>query len=459
MSSKLVKIALATGGLILVSVFVGVIVFYVWLNRWLASEECRSLVSSLVGQKLKIDGNFQPLQWSGFSVYSEGFEGRGRAGGSLRSIQAEQIRAELNFSALLRGTWEISEITVARVKADLGETEVSDGAAPLTAERASLGPSSVLVLPFLPRQFVLKVVRIRDVDLTWPGDADLQGSLSKTQIEVVPDKTDWKFSGRGGKFFQPGLPELKVETYEARFKPPQFLFVDFVLRDFGEGSIAGRGQADFELGGKLELEVELKRLDLDPFLTSDWRAKVTGKVSGPIQLKTELGKKDGMQAKGTLKLSDAKVEALPVLNQIALLTQTQAFRSLKLQTAQSDFEWEKERTVLSNIVLESELLLKITGNYQQIRENVDGLLQVGTTPEAIRLIPGAEEKVFVEARDGYIWTPVKVFGSAGNPKEDLTPRLQEAALGTVIEATEKVQEKVEKGVNSILDFLNKKLAP
>jgi hypothetical protein len=145
---------------------------------------------------------------------------------------------------------------------------------------------------------------------------------------------------------------------------------------------------------------------------------------------------------------------------VALLTRTQEFRSIKLQTAQADFEWEKDRTSVKNIVLESELLLKITGNYLQVGETVDGLLQVGTTPEALSAIPGAKAKVFTEAKEGYIWTPVRLSGSTSAINEDLTPRLKEAALGAVIDLIPTdAPEKLNKGVDKVLDFLNKNNIP
>lgn len=456
MSSKLVKIALAIGGLFLVLALAGAILLYVGLNRWLAGEDCRRLVTGLVGNELQIDGTFQPFQWSGFSVYSEGFEGKGRAGGSVRNIRAEQVRAELNFPALLRGTWEISEISVARLRADLGET-----APPETPSApAPPGASPGLSLPFLPKDFVLRQVRVQEADVFWPGEGGKQGYLAKTQIDVASDGADWKFAGKGGKFFQPGLPELKVDSYSARFKPPQNLYVDFNLRDAAEGTLAGRGQIDFAPGGRMELQVDLNRVDLNPFLEEDWRAKFTGKVNGPVELKSELGEKDGMKARGSLKLTDAKVEALPVLDTVALLTRTQEFRSMKLQTAQADFEWEQDRMAVKNIVLESELLLKITGNYLQVGKTVDGLLQVGTTPEVLSAIPGAKARVFTEAKEGYVWTPVRLSGTTTALNEDLTPRLRDAALGTVIDLIPTdAPEKINKGVDKVLDFLNKNSLP
>jgi hypothetical protein len=158
MSSKFAKIALAAGGFILLLVLVGAISLYIWVNRWLAGEECRKVVSDLVSKELKIEGSFQTLKWSGFSVYSESFTGRGIAGGSVRNIRAEQIRAELNFSALMRGTWEISVITVARMKVDLGATEDSTLSLPSVASDSPEKTGRVSI-PFLPKDFLLKEVR------------------------------------------------------------------------------------------------------------------------------------------------------------------------------------------------------------------------------------------------------------------------------------------------------------
>ena len=48
-------------------------------------------------------------------------------------------------------------------------------------------------------------------------------------------------------------------------------------------------------------------------------------------------------------------------------------------------------------------------------------------PGTMRWIPGAEQTVFVEPRDGFLWTPLTITGTFDDISEDLTARIIAAA--------------------------------
>ena len=83
---------------------------------------------------------------------------------------------------------------------------------------------------------------------------------------------------------------------------------------------------------------------------------------------------------------------------------------------------------LNDIVLASEGLVRLEGRLTLNNDGViDGHFKVGITPGTLSHIPGAETKVFIRGDRGLLWTPLRITGTLGSPKEDLSDRMIAAA--------------------------------
>ena len=136
-------------------------------------------------------------------------------------------------------------------------------------------------------------------------------------------------------------------------------------------------------------------------------------------------------AQTTIKVQDGRLEALPMLNEIATLTKYDSFRSVPLQKAHAKFDWATDKLTIRDLELKSEGLLIIKGHIKQEGIKLDGLLQVATVPAALRYLPGAQNYVFTREELGYVWTDVKISGTTLDPQEDLSARLKDAAINQV----------------------------
>ena len=139
-----------------------------------------------------------------------------------------------------------------------------------------------------------------------------------------------------------------------------------------------------------------------------------------------------------------------MLDRIALFTRTEQFRRITLQKAAADFAWTKAKLVVNHLVLESEGLIRVEGDFVVSNGALDGLFQVGVTPTSLRWLPGSQTRVFTVERDGYVWTAMRLTGPLNNLQEDLSPRLINAAGAEVFDD---VKGTVEKGAKGVLDLL------
>ncbi|MEO7724965.1 MAG: hypothetical protein ABIU29_09840, partial [Chthoniobacterales bacterium] len=152
----------------------------------------------------------------------------------------------------------------------------------------------------------------------------------------------------------------------------------------------------------------------------------TAKIPAPLP-------EGAVQIEGDLQLVDGQLEALPLLDQIAAFTRTHRFRRVALTRGSISFSDEGDRTVVKNLVLESEGLMRVEGACTIAQNKIDGVFQVGVTSASLQWLPGSQARVFTVARAGYFWTPVRVSGPVDHPREDLTKRLLAAAANELLD--------------------------
>ena len=147
---------------------------------------------------------------------------------------------------------------------------------------------------------------------------------------------------------------------------------------------------------------------------------------------------------GSLQLREGRLEALPVLNQIALFTRTQQFRQMPLTEASAEFRRERDRLQVTKLVAESAGLMRIEGDFAVALGQIEGTFQVGVAPATLQWIPGSQERVFTVARGSYVWTTMRLTGPVDSPKEDLSGRLATAAGEAIVEKVENTAKDIYK---------------
>ena len=88
---------------------------------------------------------------------------------------------------------------------------------------------------------------------------------------------------------------------------------------------------------------------------------------------------------------------------------------------------------MKDFALFDEGLLRLEGQVTSEAKALSGQLQVGVPPGLLAHIPGAEEKVFLPGKDGFLWASVNLSGTWEQPKEDLSERMIRAAGERMLE--------------------------
>ena len=417
------------------------------LSYYLHSDAFRIFLNKKTSTFFRAEGQYQPVHWSGFSFYSDGFEAQGQPDSLLARLRADQIRAEFYPRGIFHRAWQINNLEIQRLRVGFGWGALT--ANPQPSPAPEMPPAQPAGSSWLPDRLEILRVQIEQTDLNWMLSGK-EGGLRGSRVKMEPDGKAWLADATGGELYQGGYPALGIDHLKIRYQHPDLFINDALLKLGDSENLSLAGQVSLEGERPLDLRADISGVDITPFLPEDWRAKLHGIAAGQVSVKGVLQNPQSIQASGTLNLTNGQIEALPVLNKIATFTRTVQFRKIVLQKAEADFVWTVSNLNGSRLLLESQGLIRVEGSFVVQQGNMNGLFQVGVTPASLRWLPGSQERVFTQERAGFVWTAVRVSGPLISLHEDLSPRLVAAAKDQILDD---VQGNVEQGARGVIDLL------
>jgi hypothetical protein len=411
----------------------------------LHSDAFRNLIGGLTSKQLKADGEYERFSFADNAIYSDGFKARGTAEAAFSDLRADQIRAQINLAGLWRHAWQIDNINIQRLDLLLGHTADKQPAAePRDIPEQSYAVPSMPSFKWLPNHVDLRKVIIHDTNFKWGENTTQPGAITNAEFTITPDGDAWNIVCNSGTITQAGGPKLDIDEATLRYQRSTLYITDASLRYKTDSTIDLSGQVDF--GRDFDVRAKLKAIPLEPLLRPDWRAKLKGNLFGDVQISSPLPMAGGPRIEGKLTLAQGELEALPVLDEIATFTTTERFRRIDLTRASADFTRTSDLLTVTNLVAESEGLIRLDGGFTVQNGMIDGTFQVGITPSTIQWIPAAlQNKVFTVSHDGYLWTTMRLTGPVDHPSEDLTRRLAAAMVDAGIDTAKGILNQIPGG--------------
>jgi hypothetical protein len=405
------------------------------VRSWLEGDGFRNWLTERSAALLQSEVELVGLAWQNREVTATSFRATGFQEAGFAQLDLLGLRAKPE--GVIDQRIQIPEITLQSLDLRFGHDRLPPLASSTAGEASTPVPDQVRVPGWLT-QFLPTGVQVDEIKVTSANilveRAKGEGvfALKGLNTTIQPDFSTqlWEFAGRGGQMLLPGQPALDVDDLALRWKGSE-LFVDRCgLGIFTRGRIDGSGEIRFDDAGLFDLELEISAIDIKDLVEGDWRERLQGTISGPVKI---TGPPGDLRYEGTLEVADAMVQSMGLLDQLARYTKAEQFKHLPLQTARVDFIRQGDRIELRNLVLQSDGLMRIEGSIDLDGEAIIGHLQAGVTPGTLRWIPGAEQKVFTEDRNGFRWSPLELTGTIHDPKENLSSALLLAAGEAVVE--------------------------
>ncbi len=402
---------------------------YLSLRGYLQSDGFRQFLSERVSKVVGMSGEFSPFEWQGLALRVNSYEATGE--GAIRELKAERLATEVRLTGVKRGVWELKGTSIGSLQMtlqpDIAEIE--------REHRPDISPPSERKSAWgLPRKVELDEFQIESLNL----DAQLsQGPLSARNLRVTAQSDGgvgaYKAKISEGHIETPWkqLPSFEIEEINMRVaNRNDFYLTDAKLNLTDRGRITANGKWQRD-SGNFSVDGICSGIACQEVVNATWAKRISGEITLPFQLKRELGE---LQAQGGLKIENAMLTALPVLEVLAAYADTTRFRTIALEQATANWSRRGETIEISEIIMASESLARLEGTLRIDGQKLDGHMHLGIVPGLLARLPGAETHVFVARENGLLWAPVRISGTLNDPKEDLTHRLIAAAGLRVIEA-------------------------
>ena len=379
--------------------------------------------------------------------------------GLFSKLTVEQARARLDLGALWHRVWRVEGIDAEKFSATLSgfhpsvqKAETAPEVKPTT--QPDKGQGHGFLARWLPNRVEIDAVRINDFSLGWNS-----GRVTGTRIAARPRDgvpQNWEIDGTGGRLEETHFPAVLLTNFNVKSSAHEV----FLTRAEGQSENGGHldlsGRQGLDGDRALDLAANFDGLPITEFLPADWRARLHGNASGSVHVTGSASKENSLHARGHVDLRDGRLEALPMLDQLATFTATARYRQAPLQKGRADFDWTPAGVTVSNLLVESEGLLCIEGGFTVRGDQIEGTLQVGIARNNLRWIAVVGAKVFnLPEHDGYVWTSTHLHGPVQHPTEDLTPRLIAAAQQEVVDKAKQGANTVLDTASSLLDLLKK----
>jgi hypothetical protein len=402
---------------IFIPLLIVLIIFAGWagLHYYVQSNAFRDWLSRRVSRSIHAEGRFEPLTWEGSTFRSAGFSASGGPRSKLRSLHVTNISAHINWGQLLKGVLAIDLVTVDKLDAVVGKYHGFIPPRPETHQP----PHPSTRLPF---ELQVERLYVASANLHWQSTTGETGEFTNTKLTAARTGPDqWDIRAVGGTARHASYPPLLVDHVQASVGQDSVSILDAKTSVAGGGEIAITGKISTEDQLSAQLTFDFSGLELNPFVPTEWR--IGGKASGHLTYTGDFNRFEHGEVAGSVKIGGATFDMTNVFPTLRKLAKFGGLNDVRIDSIETNLKYKEQRLELSELRAASQDQIRVEGSGAATPDRLDADLMVGLSPKILGWIPGAEEKVFVDQRDGLRWAKVTISGNPSRPKEDLTQRL------------------------------------
>ncbi|HEY1048653.1 MAG TPA: hypothetical protein VGE39_02820 [Prosthecobacter sp.] len=393
-----------------------------FIRSYLTRQEFRQKAEAMISAASGGETSIRSLAWNDDTVTASEVRLEHVRGWDA---EATGVHASLDFGAIRSGLWSIQNV---------GADELTLRPAASSEPLAVPDSGSSDGIPSFLRSYIPSRVEIDGCEVERFSLEQGGWRIAESRLHAgswSSGRTALTFKLDGGTLQMPiRLPEqseaLKLTIAKAtlRASQGQVQLSDATLRWKDSAQATLRGSVQFE-NNAWQTSAQVKEVPVAEFLTAWWKQRLTGQLKGDLTFSGTRG--TAPVWKGDAMLENGVLQGLPLLETLAAHTRVERFKRLVLDICEASFHPQGEALQIDHIIVQSNGLLRIEGILTLRGRVIDGDFMLGVTPETLRWIPGAQNRVFVLSNPngppGLHWTRVRIAGTLDAPQEDLSSRL------------------------------------
>jgi hypothetical protein len=403
---------------------VGVVLIFgvAWFGGsfFLGSNSFRHWINGSVNRALQTQGTLAPISANGGALYSADYKGKGEPKTHVASVEAKDLSARPNWLRLLSGVCDFNDVLIKNIDLVIG-TPAPDTPNGQQPEHSSLG----IKLPsFLRPKFDVHRVSVNQINMHWSaGDKPVE--ITGMQVAAVHQgDRQWGFSANGGTLNASGWPAFQVDQATGSYQSAAITLTQAKLVVPTGGSIAVNGSVDLEGKRPFRFHGDLAGLSLSDFPPTKWHLQ--GLASGSLDFTGELAEPDSARIVGAVHLDKAKLDWSLLFGKVRSLVKQIGLNDWQLDSVDVQLNRQGQHLEFSNLSVKYQDLLRVEGGGTIDGDQIKANLTIGLSSSLLGWLPGVQQKVFTEQRDGLCWAQMQVTGPLNDPKEDLSKRISDA---------------------------------
>jgi len=414
---KLLILAAAVAIFLLIAFAAGVAVFFSpLLTHYIESNAFRAAMEDETAKGLHFPRcRYSPIRrTSAFTAQSEGFEAR-NGEKAMKSLDGRGITATFDPLGVFVRQWRFTDVRV-----QSGEVEI---------QIYKANPEAVVPKPwfaiFLPNRVYLKRIESPQANITWRFRGEQAGFFG-TQLLIIPHGPDFEYVATGGRLKMALLPDLDLRGAHLLITKTLLTIYDIELASDSASAESIHAQANAGIGKdqSVDLRASFNQVPIRSWLPAEWKEHLAGSAFGDLHWAGKDPKLESSSAEGSLRISNGRIEKLPVLEKLAELAQKKSFEHLELNDCSLSVGWKYPKIDINNIAIEEKGKFRIEGEMSIEERRLHGTIKLGLTRQYLDWLPNPEE-VFSRRSSGYLWTQVHLSGTIDEPRQDLSQRIIE----------------------------------
>jgi hypothetical protein len=414
---KLLICSAAVAIFFLVAAGIGVAVFYSpLLTHYIESNAFRAAMEDETAKGLHFPQcRYSPIRrTSAFTAQSESFEARNGVK-AMKSLDARGITATFDPLGVFIRQWRFTDVRV-----ESGDVEIQI----YKAHPEAVAPKPWFAI-FLPNRVYMQRIETPQANITWQFRGQQAGFFG-TQLLITPHGPDFEYVATSGKLKMALLPGLDLRRAHLLITKTLLTIYDIELASNSGSAETIHAQANAGIGKDKSIDVRanFNQVPIRSWLPAEWKEHLAGSAFGDLHWAGKDPKLESSSGEGSLRVSNGRIDNLPVLEKLAELAQKKSIEHLALNDCSLSFGWKYPKIDIENIAIEEKGKFRIEGEMSIEQRRLRGMIKLGLTREYLDWLPNPEE-VFSRKQGGYLWTNVRLFGTIDEPGQDLSPRIIE----------------------------------
>ncbi|MCE0521885.1 MAG: hypothetical protein LV480_03135 [Methylacidiphilales bacterium] len=310
-------------------------------KQWVESPAGPRVAGRELGKAIKVDGTFAPIHLNGWLIETDSFTSQGWPGEAIGSLDAYDIRAEFDLSAVMHRAWRFSSIQIDHAVIRLLQ--------PDDALKRPPGPKKPKpwYAVFLPDHFECGPIVSQKSEIRFVFQG-IDSGIRDAHVQADLIGKNLKYTATSGVLDFPYLPPLRIERLEMFVTRPAITIYTAQLAGIDPGDPARlvlSGRIGMREDKSIDANVEVNEMSIENILPENLRPLIHGKISGKLTWRRNTAG-DDIESEGDLKLTGASIDKLSVFKELTDLHSNPDLQDFTFDEATCHFRRQSGRLTL-----------------------------------------------------------------------------------------------------------------